>query len=168
MTMAHFNATIRRTNPVNLTKTMVLTIMILILPAMQWLWAATYTWYGATPPIVTHGDVVTLGGVPAGTLTVPPGATVTIDGLVTGVTAGITLDIGLGATVQWNADFQAETTANASYCVNLSGSGTLAVSTCTISNTRSGGAINVSGAGTTVTVGAGATVSSGGTVPRRR
>jgi len=105
------------------------------------------------------GETLTLGDSPSGTVTVIPGSTnVTIDGTVTGKMTGITLDIGAGAEVHWIANFQG---ASDTYFVTVKGSGTLDIDSCTIANTGKGGAINIIGIGTTVSLGVGAIVFSG-------
>ena len=116
---------------------------------------ATYNWTGSTPPTVADGDTVTISGSPSGTLNVPAGATITVNGSVTTATSGVTLNIPAGSTVNWNAPFQGVATT---YMITVTGGGTLTVGSCTIGNSGSGGGINVSGAGTTVNVGSGSTV----------
>jgi len=61
--------------------------------------AATHTWSNATVPTVANGDTVTISGNPSGMLVVPSGATVTIEGTVTGATESITFNINTGAKV---------------------------------------------------------------------
>ena len=119
---------------------------------------AGLVWNSNSPPVVAHNDTVTISGTPSGTLVVPAAATVTIDGDITGVTTGITLNIGTGATVRWNVNFQS---VSSSYHINVSGSGTLEITSGTIINSGQGGAIQVSGAGTTITIGNDASVFSG-------
>ena len=115
-------------------------------------------WSGATPPTVSDGDIITISGAPLGTLNIPDGATVTVDGTVTGAAAGITLNIGAGATIIWNADFQG---VAKSYFVTVTGSGTLDISSSSIVNIGAGGALDIEGAGTTVTLDGGANIYSG-------
>ncbi|MCL2528867.1 MAG: hypothetical protein FWE41_00810 [Coriobacteriia bacterium] len=119
---------------------------------------AAYTWNTATPPTVVDGDTVTISGTPSGTLSVPAGATITIDGSITGATAGLTLNIGAGATVNWEATLQG--TLTGIYLITVTGSGALALASCSLINSGSGGAISITGAGSTITVGDGAVASS--------
>jgi len=115
-------------------------------------------WTDANPPTVADGDVVTISDKPQGTLDVPTGATVTVEGTVTGAETGITLNIGAGATVIWNADFQG---VAKTYFVTVTGGGNLDISSSSIVNIGPGGALDIEGAGTTVTLGSGANIYSG-------
>jgi len=119
---------------------------------------AAFSWSGTPPATVSSGDTITISGSPTGTLNIPDGATVTIDGTVTNATSEITLNIGAGATVIWNATLQG---SSSTYLLNVTGSGTFDMNSNTIVNTGAGGAVEVNGAGATVTVGSGATISSG-------
>ena len=106
---------------------------------------------------LVNGDIVTLTGESSGTLTVPAGADVFINGNGTTSAAGITLVTGAGATVHWTANYQG---SSAAYCIILNGTGALKISSCTINNMGAGGAINITG-GATVTVDQGGLVYSG-------
>jgi len=68
--------------------------------------AANITWDG-TDLTVANGDVVTLDAawIGGGTLTVPAGALVTIQGTVTNATNGITFDFGASSSVDWYATY---------------------------------------------------------------
>ncbi|MCL2631879.1 MAG: hypothetical protein FWD45_02150 [Coriobacteriia bacterium] len=124
---------------------------------------AAFTWNNSTPPSsLASGDIVTIAGTPSGTLTIPAGATITISGSVTGTTAGMTLNIGTGATVIWNASVQGSRSRVADYLITVSGNGTLEVGSCMIANTGTGGALQVTGAGTVISLTNGTVIDSGG------
>ncbi|MCL2807046.1 MAG: hypothetical protein FWD27_02610 [Coriobacteriia bacterium] len=123
---------------------------------------AELAWTGSAPPVVEDGDSVTLGGMPSGTLTVPAGATIAIGGTVSGTTAGISLNIGSGATILWSAFLQGTRARTADALITVGGGGMLALESCTIANSGTGSSLIINGANTSVVVGGGAIIDSGG------
>ncbi|MCL2111839.1 MAG: hypothetical protein FWH32_06290 [Clostridiales bacterium] len=116
---------------------------------------ADHPWSGSTPPTVAGGDTVTLGGSPSGTLDIPIGATVTMNGVAAETTAGLTLNIGAGATVIWDAILAGSSSA---YLVSLTGSGTFEMRESKIANMGTpGGGISIGG-NVAVNIGSGASV----------
>ena len=84
--------------------------------------------------------------------------------IYTGVTPlpALTFNISSGATVQWTATATTALSGTNTYFVTITGSGTLELSSCTVSSTTgTSGVFNLTGSGTTVTIGEGASVVSG-------
>jgi len=125
---------------------------------------ASYDWNSGTPPSgFVSGDTIVLGGAASGTLVVPAGLTISLEG---SNATPITLDIGAGATVNSTASIQGSTTTSANTpaqapMLTLAGPGTFNATGGTISNNGSGAVVSVTGAGATVSL-TNATVSSGG------
>jgi len=98
-------------------------MMLTLLPMATIIASAAYhTWNSATPPTVADGDVVTLANGASGTLTVPAGATVTIDGTAA---QSDTINIyfaGANSIVRWNADL---TNTGGNTGVNLTSNGNI-------------------------------------------
>jgi len=113
-------------------------------------------WNNNLPPAVLDGDIINVSGSPSGTLNIPENASVTVEGAVIGATAGITLNIGLGATVYWRAVF---TGASSGYLITLTGGGTIEIYSEIVNTGKSGG-IRVDGAGTNIIIGGGGIVAS--------
>ena len=125
--------------------------------------ASDLNWINNAPPSPADGDTVILSGLPTGVLRVPNNATVNVTGSVAGATAGVTVELlGPNAKVIWNATFVGATATTAAYILSISGNGTVELSSCSIGNTRSGGAVHLAGAATLI-VGDGAAVYSSGT-----
>ena len=128
---------------------------------------ASYIWNSSAVPTVTSGDVVTISGAPSGAMNIPAGATVIIEGEVTGTAAGITLNIGAGATVRWRAMLIGSTAAG-TYLATLTGpaagagafimEGASPAEGSKIANMGAGGALNINGPGLDVTIGSGGSV----------
>ena len=136
------------------------TIAALLIPAILMMVISTFTvatyadlsdWIDENPPAVQSGDTINISGTPSGTLTVPAGAYITISGEIENTPSGITLDIGAGAVVYWNAYFQGTTTPASSNLITLIGSGALIIES-TVFNTGTGGTVNIIGAGVALTV----------------
>ena len=81
------------------------------------------------------------------------------DVFVTGsaaISSTFVLDIPPDIAVSWQANLSGP--VSSSYLINLTGSGAFELSNCTIANPGTGGTINITGAGTIITVGSGAAV----------
>ncbi|MCL2018339.1 MAG: dockerin type I domain-containing protein [Oscillospiraceae bacterium] len=141
--------------------TVTFALVLAIFPAMPGtVRAANLSWDSASQPVVADGDIITVQNGAAGTLNVPENATVTVEGSLSETTLGLTLDIASGAAVIWNADFIC---SSAAYLITVTGGGGRLTIYKELNNSGSGGALNITGTGTIVTVDYGGKVISEGT-----
>jgi len=92
--------------------------------------AADYVWNSSTPPTITGAGphIVTLSNTPTGTLSVPTGETVTINGSISGkASATLTLNIAPDATVNWNVNLYLGNPPSSNPLIALRGTGTFVV-----------------------------------------
>ncbi|MCL2137130.1 MAG: putative Ig domain-containing protein, partial [Coriobacteriia bacterium] len=127
-----------------------------------------HVWDSNVVPTVVDGDTVHLSGTPSGTLSIPSGARVYIDGLVSPMTTGQALLFGSGSVVEWNASLTGSYNA---YLVTLSGATGSPAERCSfivgssvsLANNGSGGTLRVNAVSIDVFLGDGSSIVSGGT-----
>jgi len=160
--MIYFDTTIRKINPFCFTKNMVyaiITLLSIVVPQLLW---ATSTNTNIDLSVNNTGTTFTNWSYNSGTNTYTITGYVTVTGSVSGVSRTLTFDITSGVNAQWSANYEGSTSPASSSLITLSGGGALSFSSCTITNRGTGGVLNITGAGANISVGTGATISSGG------